>query len=350
MAGQAAYLLGVSPKWGGLRDRRRGGYGGEMRLPTRSRIVQTLFAAACLVVLALALPSSSSAQATRTWVSGVGDDANPCSRTAPCKTFAGAISKTAARGEINCLDAGGFGGVTITKSISIDCQGSWHAGVLVSGTNAIVVNAGTGDNINLRGLAVNGLGTGLHGIRVLQAKSVKIYNTKVFGFTRNAIDFEPSGAVTVKGLVQNVDAYDNTGNGVVAAPSSTGTAPVTVRKSSIYQNGCGATATTFAMSGAFNFADNCGTAATFPGGPFGRGTINAYDSNFSENAFSGVYARGTQGTVRITRNEVTGNTNGLLSVDSGSIFSFGGNVVTQNGTNGAPTAPVFGTTKRAARR
>src|SRR5438105_372272 len=79
------------------------------------------------------------AQATRTWVSGVGDDANPCSRTAPCKTFAGAISKTAGFGEINCVDPGGFGAVTITKSISIICDYT-EAGVLVSGTNGIIVN------------------------------------------------------------------------------------------------------------------------------------------------------------------------------------------------------------------
>ena len=79
------------------------------------------------------------AQATRTWVSGVGDDANPCSRTAPCKTFAGAIAKTAAQGGINCLDPAGYGGVTITKSISIICQAG-TAGVLVSGTNGITVS------------------------------------------------------------------------------------------------------------------------------------------------------------------------------------------------------------------
>src|ERR1700736_3981091 len=79
------------------------------------------------------------AQATRTWVSGVGDDANPCSRTAPCKTFAGAISKTAPGGEIDCLDPGGFGAVTITKAINIDCRNMSNGGVLVSGTNAIVV-------------------------------------------------------------------------------------------------------------------------------------------------------------------------------------------------------------------
>src|SRR5690348_3492329 len=89
-------------------------------------------------------PSFAYAQATRTWVSGVGDDANPCSRTAPCKTFAGAISKTAAAGEIDVLDPGGYGAVTLTKSITIDGS-SALAGVLVSGTNGIVVNAGSGD-------------------------------------------------------------------------------------------------------------------------------------------------------------------------------------------------------------
>src|SRR6187399_3007928 len=110
--------------------------------------------------------SSAQAQATRTWVSGVGDDANPCSRTAPCKTFAGAISKTAGGGEINVLDPGGFGGVTITKSMTISSEG-FEAGVLVSGTNAIIINATTTSNVVLRGLDIEGLGTGLDGIKVL---------------------------------------------------------------------------------------------------------------------------------------------------------------------------------------
>src|ERR1043166_2925032 len=86
----------------------------------------------------------ASAQATRTWVSGVGSDANPCSRTAPCITFAGAISKTAAGGEIDCLDPGGFGAVTITKSMTIDC-GTNAGGILNAGTSGVIVNAGTND-------------------------------------------------------------------------------------------------------------------------------------------------------------------------------------------------------------
>src|SRR5881628_573940 len=110
-------------------------------------------------ILAFVFAGPANAQATRTWVSGVGDDANPCSRTAPCKTFAGAISKTATGGEINVLDPGGFGAVTITKSITISSEG-FEAGVLVSGTNAIIVNAGNTANVVLRGLDIEGLGTG----------------------------------------------------------------------------------------------------------------------------------------------------------------------------------------------
>src|SRR5436305_9333994 len=124
--------------------------------------IHVLLAFLVLLIVSVA----AQAQATRTWVSGVGDDANPCSRTAPCKTFAGAISKTAAGGEINVLDPGGFGAVTITKAITISSEG-FEAGVLVSGTNAIIVSAGASDVVTLRGLDFNGLGTGLNGIRFL---------------------------------------------------------------------------------------------------------------------------------------------------------------------------------------
>jgi hypothetical protein len=132
------------------------------------------------------------AQATRTWVSGVGDDANPCSRTAPCKTFAGAISKTATGGEINCLDPGGFGGVTITKSIQIICQ--VEAGVLVSGTNGIVVNAPAGSEILLVGLDIEGLSTGLNGVQILAQNTVIIKNCIIKNFTQNGVNSGAAGA------------------------------------------------------------------------------------------------------------------------------------------------------------
>src|SRR3954463_14380041 len=123
--------------------------------------------------IALLATAPASAQATRTWVSGVGDDANPCSRTAPCKTFAGAISKTAVSGEINCLDPGGFGGVTITKSITISCE-IGTAGIAASGTNGVIVNALATDTISLYGLDLEGAGTGISGVSVLSAGTVSI--------------------------------------------------------------------------------------------------------------------------------------------------------------------------------
>src|SRR5690348_14626696 len=109
----------------------------------------SLLASVVGVALPLLYAAPAQAQASRTWVSGVGDDANPCSRTAPCKTFAGAISKTAAGGEINCLDSAGYGAVTITKAISLVCDGVVGS-VLVSGTNGIVVQAGPSDVVMLR--------------------------------------------------------------------------------------------------------------------------------------------------------------------------------------------------------
>src|SRR6201987_1249296 len=126
-----------------------------------------------ILIVAFSHAPSAFAQATRTWGSGVGDDVNPCSRTAPCKTFAGAISKTAAGGEINCLDPGGFGALTITKSLAIICQVG-TAGVLVSGPNGIVVNAAPTDVVYLQGLDFEGLGTGLSGVAVLSAARVTV--------------------------------------------------------------------------------------------------------------------------------------------------------------------------------
>src|SRR3954466_7410330 len=130
--------------------------------------MKSLFNMLAVFVVLLACSTLAQAQATRTWVSGVGDDANPCSRTAPCKTFAGAISKTAPGGEISVLDPGGFGAITITKSISITQEGSGEAGILASGINGVTVNAAPTDIVSLRGLIIDGSpGTGLSGVRVL---------------------------------------------------------------------------------------------------------------------------------------------------------------------------------------
>jgi hypothetical protein len=283
-----------------------------------------------LALIALALPSIASGQATRTWVSGVGDDANPCSRTAPCKTFAGAISKTATKGEINCLDPGGFGGVTITKAITIKCHYT-EGGVLVSGTNAIVVNAPTTDAVTLRGLDINGLGTGLNGVRVIQAKSVKVLDSEIYGFTRNGVDANANTGTFLKVGVYNTHIHDNTGNGVFINPGGTGSGKGTVKGSIIEDNACGLVATRFGPDPAFNFATNCGTS-TSASGITATARLNVARTLVSDHT-TGALSRGTTATVRIVDNEINNNGTGAIAVDSG-VFEFIDNFWLGNGTNG----------------
>ena len=141
----------------------------------------------------LAFASIAQAQATRTWVSGVGDDVNPCSRTAPCKTYAGAISKTAANGEISTLDPGGFGAVTITKGMTIDgTTGQGFGSILAVGTSGVIVNDSLSGSpgtivVTLRNLSINGASNGTgNGIRFLSGKALIVEDCDIFGFTGNA--------------------------------------------------------------------------------------------------------------------------------------------------------------------
>src|SRR3954454_8693813 len=182
---------------------------------------------------AIPLLAAASAQAqTRTWVSGVGDDLNPCSRTAPCKTFAGAISKTAAGGEINCLDPGGFGTVTITKSITIDCVGTMGS-ILGAGTNGVNVNDSATATpgsivVNLKNLSINGASTGLIGINFTSGFSLHLDNVTIENFnagTAFGLRFAPSNAGSRFLHVNNSYFWNNgispsTGGGILIQPSA----------------------------------------------------------------------------------------------------------------------------------
>jgi hypothetical protein len=166
-----------------------------------NKIRFTLKALACLT-FTLVCASAAHAQATRTWVSGVGDDVNPCSRTAPCKTFAGAISKTAAGGEIDALDPGGYGTVTATKSITIDgTDGAGFGSILASGTNGVNVNdsATASPNtivVTLRNLSINGAGTtlGVNGINFTSGKAVNVEGCQIFNFSNAGINVSKTAA------------------------------------------------------------------------------------------------------------------------------------------------------------
>ncbi|MBK8809324.1 MAG: right-handed parallel beta-helix repeat-containing protein [Acidobacteria bacterium] len=284
-----------------------------------------------LIAIGVLFAGIADAQATRTWVSGVGDDVNPCSRTAPCKTFAGAISKTATNGEINCLDPGGFGAVTITKSITIDCSTDFGS-ILSSGTNGIVINitaaADTKKAVRLRGVSINGAGTGLNGIRILSALSVSVENVTIDGMTSHGISVESN--LSPKITVVDSTFRGNTGNGINTFVT-TGTVNLSVADAVFSSNNIGinlsgSTKATVRDSSMVNNLTGV-TASNADIGVF-HCLVSGNSTGFS--ALAG-------GNIRLSDNMVTSNTTGL-SISGGVIASFGNNMINANTTDGAPNA------------
>jgi len=302
------------------------------------------------MAILLAATSLAQAQATRTWVSGVGDDANPCSRTAPCKTFAGAISKTAPNGEIDVLDPGGFGAVTITKPIRIEADGV-IAGVLVSGTNGIVISAGPTDVIELRGLTFNGLGTGLAGIKVNGAGAVHVENCYIYNFTQIGIDFTPSAvsASTSQLFVRNTVVKDNLGassGGIHVKPGANVTGFAELNNVEMRNNLFGFRAddnsTTTVRDSVAAGNTNNGFLAFSAGGATKltlESRVAANNGVFagSSAASAGINANGAAAQIAISNCTISGNVNGLAEGGGGTIQSWGNNQNRDNGTpNGTP--------------
>ena len=313
-----------------------------------------------LPFLTLFETAPAQAQATRTWVSGVGDDANPCSRTAPCKTFAGAISKTAVNGEINCLDPGGFGSVTITKSMTIDCRNTLGS-ILNAGTNGINIPfdsftnpAETRKTVRLRGVTLQGADTGVTGIRITGttgsvSSEVFIEQCVIdgdFGTTVNkGISDERSGGGE---LSISDTTVRNTGSvGVVISPLA-GTATgaridVSIDRLRVYNStfGLAAASGTRVMVTRSVFAGNS-SAGIEADGPFAASEVNVDDSVTSNNGTGILNAGGA--TIRISNTNIAFNGTAI----TGPVQSFGNNRISGNGAVGtAPTAigaaaPAFG--------
>src|SRR5262245_45264840 len=161
----------------------------------------------------------------RTWVSGTGNDGNPCSRMQPCQTFAGAFGKTATGGEINCLDSGGFGTVVIDRSISIRCVGV-TAGVLTAliPASGIVVVAPGGSEVLLEGLDIDGQGTGLNGVEIGHATKVTIQNCSIRNFTGNGVSL--AGPLGARVLIADSTILSNNVGLYIAGTGASNTAVV----------------------------------------------------------------------------------------------------------------------------
>lgn len=273
----------------------------------------------------LALPvDSAQAQATRTWVSGVGDDVNPCSRTAPCKTFAGAISKTAAGGEINCLDPAGYGTLTITKSILVDCGGTLGSTLNSGGINGFVINdSATGSprtiDVILRNLTINGAGTtmGLNGIRFVSGRSLTVENVAIQNQSNSGIDVGASGISLI--TATNV-SFNKVQNGVKLTTTA-GAVVANISNSKFLNNvvnGVDVGAGSLATVRNSVFAAHNGTAIL---ASTATSTVYA-DENVISNSAVGMSANVSGAKLHASGNKLYGNSK-AINVAAGGIFLSG---------------------------
>lgn len=293
-----------------------------------------------IAIFTFAFASMANAQASRTWVSGVGDDANPCSRTAPCKTFAGAISKTAACGEIDALDPGGYGAVTITKSITIDGTGTF-ASILASLVTGITINAAATDVITIRGISINGFCNGLRAMNILQAQTVNIEDCVMFRFAGPGIRVSETNDINLN--IRNTVIRDNTGAGLDLT-TTTGLVKVSATNSSFNGNSHGIHAKGNARVTATHcmFARNTGDGVRAEG-IGGVGVVNLSNSASANNGGNGVHALTGGSVVRISNCDlIQNNGNGALVGAGGVVDTLGNNKVFGNGTNGCPSCTGVG--------
>ncbi|WP_201312850.1 right-handed parallel beta-helix repeat-containing protein [Dyella sp. EPa41] len=283
------------------------------------------------VVVAFGFTVTAHAQATRTWVSGVGDDANPCSRTAPCKTFAGAISKTTSAGEISVLDPGGFGALTITKAITLSGGGEL-ASVLVSGTNGIVVAAGQADTVVLRNIEFTGGGSGLSGVLIQSAGKVIIDHCTFQGFTADNVEI----AVASPTYVTVLDSVMTGGAIGVSIDSTSGPGPVVALLKNVTIQGAGVGVQT--KRGVVDITRSTIQSNTTYGVYASVGYINLADSTLALNG-TGVLA---SAGAAVAMSNVSLFNNGIgIGSGGGSVQSAGNNVSAGNTTPGAPNGAAL---------
>ncbi len=297
-----------------------------------------------ITVLFLSLAASQAAQAqlARTWVSVNGLDANDCSHATPCRTFGGALGKTSAGGEIDVLDTGDFGSVTLNKSISLIAPGVL-GGVQAGSGTAITVNAGANDKIVVRGLTIDGLGTGLNGISFVAGGFLYVENCTINNFSQFGIDFAPtsgSGKLFLTDSVLRNNGVGASGCGLHLIASTTPGFIASVDGLRSENNVCGIKAET---QGVITVRNSLAANNSFSGfsavTPSGSGSVHMLIENSvsTHNGTNGVVSSGLA-TVVISNVVVTDNLNGLNPL--GSILSFGNNKIQGNTTDGAPSLTI----------
>jgi hypothetical protein len=301
--------------------------------------------AIAVVIFTLTVTSLAQAQASRTWVSGVGDDVNPCSRTAPCKTFAGAISKTAANGEIDALDPGGFGTLTVTKSITLDGQGTLASILNSGGINGINLNdsaaaAPRTSNLTVRNLSINGAGTsaGLNGIRWISGRTLIVKNVDISNQTGNGIEASsvvvPSiGDLRARMFVTNTDFTNLTGATSAGINASATSAYFSVAVDRVHTArvpiGMKIGSNTFPTVRHSMFTNGT-TGIEMVSGAAGSPVATIEDTDLSENTTGLIVGTGT--TALLSQSTITVCTTGISG--AGSARSSGNNRILGNSNDG----------------
>ena len=312
-----------------------------------------LTCAAAGFLLAMGIASPASAQATRTWVSGVGDDANPCSRTAPCKTFAGAISKTAAGGEINCLDPGGFGAVTITKAMTISCL--YTEGGVLAGGNGIIVNAGAADVVFLKGLDIFGVNPPSNGVRFLAGAALHIEDSTIRRFNAAnsfGISFQPSGTARLFVRRTTISANGNgaTGGGIlIQATGAAGAARVLLDDVSVTHNanvglridttGNTGPSTSVNITRSQLGGNSTGMIVNSPAGTTGITALVSQTIVFNNS--TGISVTGGTTQVAVSGSTLMSNSTEFTQISGGVLQSFGDNIRIGNAAPGTFTPPTL---------
>ncbi|HVF49689.1 MAG TPA: right-handed parallel beta-helix repeat-containing protein [Pyrinomonadaceae bacterium] len=299
-----------------------------------------------VAIFLLALTAISTQAQTRTWVSGVGDDVNPCSRTAPCKTFAGAISHTAKDGEISVLDPGGFGTITITKSIYINgTHGQGYGSILAALTTGVTVNitdaADVRKTVRLRSLDINGASTGTNGISYIAGSNVFVEDCVIDGFTGNGsttgigirMALGTSGDLFIKDSVVR-----NTITGMRVTTTS-GFAVATVTNTKFENNTTGVEVTTNGFATIHNSVSSQNSGDGIKAS--GNGVINVSNSTMAHNAGAGLNASASGSTIRAASNSIFANGTGMTIAVGGIISSDNQNRLSANGSTQAPNGPAI---------
>jgi len=307
----------------------------------KTRIALRLLAVA---LFTLAFASLAHAQATHTWVSGVGDDANSCSRTAPCKTFAGAIVKTAMDGEIDVLDTGSYGMANITKSLTIDGSGAL-ATILYGGGNGINIafdsfaTADAKKSVNLRNITFVGTSSGQRGIRITGGSTVAGGFVSVEHCVFEGATGTPGRGIeelrTAGGMLLVSDSTFQNLGGTALAHINSGSARVdwTINNVRIFNCLFGVAASSGSRVLVTNSViSGCTNAGLYSEGLTAPAEMHV-ENTVSTNNGTGVQAIAAT-TMRLSNTTVTFNTTGI----SGTTFSYGNNKI--DGNTSAGTAPT----------